>query len=399
MSFSGNTPVITREQIEYLKEAGLIVLTDRDEQLESYCYVNTPATEPAYLKRCRGIVYDGNKLVLEALPYTEEYPNKIDVLSKALPLDLSTYKVFPSYEGTLLRVFNYEGKWYTTTHRKLDATRSKWGSSKSFGQYFEEALEEACKESFALSELIRDGEGSMVTKFQKNVLDPSRVYLFLLLATHQTRIVCDGALWPTVLHVGTIVNGILVHDDDIKIKRPEVLSVSTLEDLVEWVSESDYTQTQGAIIFGPDNRQYKILNDQYKLYSSVRANVPSIKFRYLQIRTNYDLVEQLKILYPERIPDFNKYEECLEIVAKRIYEAYVNRFIRKQHTVVPQGEFNVMKRCHEWHCANKDTNRISLEKVRAVLSEQTPTSLNHMIKEILYPLVAVNMGLKRIRVE
>ncbi len=31
-------------------------------------------------------------------------------------------------EGTLIRIFYFNDKWIITTHRKLDAFKSKWGS-------------------------------------------------------------------------------------------------------------------------------------------------------------------------------------------------------------------------------------------------------------------------------
>jgi hypothetical protein len=398
MSFSGNSS-ITRAQIETLKEQGLVMMTDKDESLESYCYTNIPSNDPNYLKRCRGIVFDGEELVMEALPYTEELPNEMEILRRYLPSDLSTCKIFPSCEGTLLRVFNYKEKWYTTTHRKLDANRSKWGSRQSFGSYFAQALKEACRYDEALRELLGDDEKHIVLNLHKNVLNPSRIYLFLLLANEHTRVVCDAVENPTVFHVGTIIDGKLDHADNIQIRKPDVLNVSNLDDLIDWVNTAPPTLYQGAIIFGLDNRQYKVLNENYKSSLLVRGNVPSVKFRYLQIRNDVDLVDRLLYLYPDKRRDFDKYEECLELSAKRIYTAYVNRFIHKQHTVVPQDEFNVMKKCHEWHCTDRNANHISLEKVRQVLSDQTPTFLNHMIRKMLYPSNMVNEGLKRIRIE
>lgn len=41
-------------------------------------------------------------------------------------------------EGTTIRVFNHKDKWYCTTHRKIDAFRSRWGNTKSFGEIFAE---------------------------------------------------------------------------------------------------------------------------------------------------------------------------------------------------------------------------------------------------------------------
>lgn len=46
------------------------------------------------------------------------------------------------YEGTLIIVFNHNGKWYTTTRRCLDANESIWIKNNSYGQLFTEAINE-----------------------------------------------------------------------------------------------------------------------------------------------------------------------------------------------------------------------------------------------------------------
>lgn len=44
----------------------------------------------------------------------------------------------PKFEGTLLRIFKYDGKVYHSTHRRLDASRSRWGNSATFLEMYEE---------------------------------------------------------------------------------------------------------------------------------------------------------------------------------------------------------------------------------------------------------------------
>jgi hypothetical protein len=49
-----------------------------------------------------------------------------------------TTKFRYSFEGTVIRMFYHDGKCYYATNRKLDCSKSKWGSKKSFYQMFEE---------------------------------------------------------------------------------------------------------------------------------------------------------------------------------------------------------------------------------------------------------------------
>ena len=51
-----------------------------------------------------------------------------------------SFVVQDAHEGSLLRAFCVNDTWYITTHRKLDAFRSKWASRQSFGAQFVESL-------------------------------------------------------------------------------------------------------------------------------------------------------------------------------------------------------------------------------------------------------------------
>ena len=74
-------------------------------------------------------------------------------------------------------------------------------------------------------------------------------------------------------------------------------------------------------------------------------------------------------------------ENVLYDIAVSIYNAYKERFIQKQYRTTPKEQFQVVKTCHEWHKMDRKQNRVSLEKVIEVLNTQSPSNLNHMIKE------------------
>jgi DNA-binding ferritin-like protein (Dps family) len=136
------------------------------------------------------------------------------------------------------------------------------------------------------------------------------------------------------------------------------------------------------LVFAPNNKQFKIVNTKYfKLYK-VRGNEPSIKFRYLQLRNDKDMLEDLKGLYPHMIESFDKYEKNIQILAKRIHSSYISRFIKKEFTTVSQTQFKIIKECHSWHLENREQNRVNQQKVIDVINNQNATHVNHMIKEL-----------------
>ena len=47
--------------------------TDEDGDLSLYCYIDSNKDSPDYVKHCRGLVYDKDKLVVKTYAYSEEY--------------------------------------------------------------------------------------------------------------------------------------------------------------------------------------------------------------------------------------------------------------------------------------------------------------------------------------
>ena len=101
------------------------------------------STDPDELN-VRGVIKDDkNDVVCMSFGNTPEVvTTDIDGLNNLIaPLVNDTTRFFASYEGTVLRVWYYEGLgWFLSTHRKLSAAKSKWGHDQTFKQLFDRAL-------------------------------------------------------------------------------------------------------------------------------------------------------------------------------------------------------------------------------------------------------------------
>jgi hypothetical protein len=370
---------ITRETIEKL--GSRVSMTDSDEEmnLQLFCYVRCGPEDENIVKQCRGIVFNNENIVMQAFPYTNELSHTaVDEIEKNIGPNFENCTVFDSYEGTLIRVFNFSGKWFTSTHRKLNAFRSKWSSKESFGTSFKRALEFEVENNPDLKSALPENEECLIERFQ-SILDPNKQYMFLVLHNEENRIVCDAPENPTLFHVGTFVNNQLVMNEDIYIPRPKQHNFTSLKNLVNYVNNINVKNIQGVIIFAPDNKQYKILHSEYLNLFQARGNEPSIKYRYLQVRMNRSLCDILYYLYPNMTYQFEEYENTIYKIAQIIYTCYVNRYIKKQWVTVEVEEFNVMRKCHSLYEADRK-NRITLNKVNDILNQQTPTNLNKMIR-------------------
>ena len=336
-----------------------IVEFDKDDKLTLYCYENCTNNSDDVVKSCRGVVFDGDKKVFQGLPYSDEYVVK-DGDDYGIK-DFGATTFFNSYEGCLIRVFWHGDKWYKSTHHKLDACKSKWGSAKSYGDIFNENIDWG----------VVEGK-----------LDKECGYLFLLENIADNRLVCSALENPNVWHVGTIKGGVLDVSDDIGVKKPSPLSFKSVDELNGHVRDMDFMLHQGLIAFKENGQQVKIYNDEYKKFLDTRGNESSIRFRYIQVRMDADKRERLRYLYPNHVEDFEKYEDILTIIADFIYKSYVERFIYKQFKRTPKDEYKIIQIAHQWHLADRDRNKISLRKITELLNDQSPVYLNRIIKRL-----------------
>ena len=377
---NNNESEFNRKTIDSL--GNRVRLTDKDETsgLELFCYVQCNSNDTLALRQCRGVVFHEDQLVMQAFPYTIEYVHTdLDIINNNLGNILNECKFFDAYEGNLIRMFYFSDRWYISTHRKLNAFRSKWAARESFGTCFKKALDQLYDDNEQFRNSIPDGEENLLDRFQ-NTLDKNKQYMFLVMHSIENRIVCSTPENPTVYHVGSFVNGKLDMEDNCNVPYPQEHTFKNINDVVEHVKNVDIRYLQGLICFGPDNKQYKIIHKEYNELFRARGNEPSIKFRYIQTRMNRRVVDMLYHLYPDMSKTFEEIENSIYQISKNIYNSYVQRFIKKKFVTVPTEEFNVIKECHKWHEVDRVNNRINIDKVIEILNQQTPTSINRMIR-------------------
>lgn len=369
---------------DFIKNSSyLLKKTDTLNELDLYCYNSCSIDDSDLLKKCRGVVFKGEELIMAGYPYTAEYStDKVEELVDKYGSDFSSYHVFNSHEGCLLRVFNYGDKWYTTTHKKLDANKSRWSSKRSFGQLLEEAIDNLYKSNSKFAESLGDlSEDSTSYELFLSKLDKTKQYMFLLLNTNENRIVCQAPSEVSVLNVG-VLNGPkseLSFEEVHHMPVPTKLELSDIDSVLKYADSVDYNELQGVIVFSKGTC-FKIYNLTYLELYEARGNVQSVKFRYLQVRNSKDMVDKLYYLYPQYSDYFHEYENTLWSIGNYITNCYVQRFIKKKRVEVPQDEYRIIRQCHGWHIENRSHNRVNIHKVMDILSHQHPVFLNRLIK-------------------
>lgn len=360
-----------------------IKLVDSDNGLDLFCYIKCDNNDNKIIQESRGVVFEGENIIMKGFPHTLEYKqHDLEIVEKEILDVFDKCLFYDSHEGSLIRMFYFKDKWYSSTHRKLDFYKSKWASKESFGECFVKALEEQVNMNENLASALANSDKETTLDKYQSLLDKSKQYMFLLLNNSENRLVSDSPVNPTIFHVGTFIDGNLSMCEDIYIPYPNHHKFKNIDEIFYYVDKMDYKTTQGIIIFTPNNTQYKIYNKTYHDFYNVRGNESSIKFRYLQVRLEKRPNDMLHYLYPEFSKSFDEYEDNIYEIGKNIYASYIDRFIKKQYVTVPVEEFNVIKECHTWHIEDRLTNRISLNKVLDILNRQTPTNLNRMIRHL-----------------
>jgi hypothetical protein len=210
--------------------------------------------------------------------------------------------------------------------------------------------------------------------------------VFLVSNNNENRIVCDvpNENESSITHIGTFMNGEEVKNDEIGLNHPIEFEISSFSQLHEVVKTIDPKKYQGVYCKG--ETCFKILNDEYKELFDIRGNVPSIKFRYLQLRKDKVAVEKFKKLYPDQLYKFALYENFITDIALRLFEVYIDRYFNKVLVVVPPTEHRILKQCNT-HCVSLDKNNgkalFGVPLMREFIDMQSPTAINHLIKHYL----------------
>lgn len=362
-----------------------IKLTDTYGELKLYHYTECNDQSNEMIKRNRGIIRNAeDKIVCSSFGYTQEVCSNNPELIKSIVSNFSQCHIYDAEEGATIRLFYHKDRWNISTHRKINAYFSKWGNPKckSFGELFMEGLVWELKNG-CLKDVLFTEEN--VFDEYCNLLDINKTYAFLVRNCRENRIVCVEPEHPQIFFIGSFDNktNLLVEGNTSHISYPHLNNFSSIEDVITYVNNIDYTRKQGVIIYMPNQTQLKILNPIYCDYFKIRGNEPSIKFRYLQLRTDKNSVAMLYNLYPEFINEFEKYENILTDLGAKIHKSYIKRYINNEYISVPQPEYFIMQRCHEWHLEDRIHNKINYYKILDIIDNQTATSLNKLIKPYL----------------
>ena len=331
------------------------------------------------LEKYRGVVIEKNRekyrIVCRSFPYTHEHVVKTFTIPEFI---FGTVSVVKAYEGTVLRLWWYESenesesesRWYLSTHRKIDGTRSRWCGSKTFGEMFEEVWNE-----------------DLYSK-----LDKKLVHIFLL-CHPENRLACIYPQ-PVLYQVGVYdpttddFLDITLHRIDESIPLPEKVEVESFDQLESLVQKMDWKCETGVLLSTKENDEYrKILNEEYYNKRELRGNEPNLRMRWFQLHEQ-NKHEELEDLLPEKESFFSQLKKDNDEVIEYLLDLYDYRYYQSNFLRLPRENFIVLEdfdRC--WQQRQEEeklqyTEENTIKILKEVLKRYNPRIRNALIRHL-----------------
>lgn len=290
------------------------------------------------------------------------------------PIVTDQTRFYKSYEGTILRVWNDGLSWWLSTHRKINAWHSKWGSSINYGSMFCTALSKIYASEETTSELIFN----VWTKG----LNRNKVYVIMMRSYKANRKVCDTTDEPLLYCIGSFDRNkdFEFSNDNVETRLDspaEITDINTPEDLIQRVVALDPRDCQGIVLMNPDSTSAKVINLEYARLDALRGNVPNVIHRYVQLRWTSQ-IEDYKQLYPEHKPKFDHWERIMGNIVAAVMRKYIERFVHKRQVRLPEEQYNLMVALHDLYMQQlRHINaRASEEHIWYILSTWSERQVN-----------------------
>lgn len=249
------------------------------------------------VQEARGLIIEDKTWKVIAYPFKRFFnygePN-------AAKIDWNSAKVQTKEDGSLIKVYFYNGEWKVGTSGTIDAEDAELGDSTNFKQLFDEA--------------------AMNSGFDYDKLDPHFTYIFELLSP-KNQIVCPQTR-TKIVHLGTRDNRTCEEIEvNIGVEKPKEWNLSSLESCIAKASQFDYTQ-EGFVVKDKYYNRIKVKSEDYVRVHRLANNNNITLERGIDLVRNNETFEFLTYFpqYKDYLDDiynklnvlFCEIDECVE---------------------------------------------------------------------------------------
>ena len=192
------------------------------------------------VREARGLILEDKTWKIVCYPfkkffnYGEAYADEID---------WETAKVTSKEDGSLIKIYHYNGEWRVGTNSTIDAEDAVLNSPyyRNFRELFDVAANNC--------------------KFDFDRLDPNYTYLMELCSCHNTIVVPYNE--PKLFHIGTRNNITCEEEEvDIGIEKPKEWALSSLNDCIAMAATFDFTR-EGFVCRDKNYHRVKVKSEDY----------------------------------------------------------------------------------------------------------------------------------------
>lgn len=323
----------------------------------------------------KGIIYThDHTLVVPNFSVPKEFvlPDQREALQEQLPS--FPVRAFESVEGTLLRVFYFNGGWQVTTPSRLDAFASTWASSVSFGAQFNECIQHMTGVSLDvfLCSLRTDRKyffllPTMGINRLGRVAAPDEVPRFFLVAIEDAH----------GFHYGDA----LPRDETNAWSYLEAFTFETIEALEKVVRARSAVTLYFSAADARFGREmvhvWRCVSREYADRCALRNNEANVLVRDLELHPEPARRRAFREMYPE--VNFDALvDEPLRNVIRFLHHSYLARFIHREHTLLAKPLYQILKKCHQRYLDTRE--RTTQATIRTILMEQSPKTILTLMK-------------------
>jgi len=279
------------------------------------------------VRQCNGIIME--KSTLKIICYSFEKciddENKLDERINTENMQLQFV-----LEGAMVRLYFYQNNWYLATKKCINASKSKWMSSKNFLTLFEECLASL----------------QHIEKLQEK-LDTKCCYTFIIMHPENNIILQNKVL--KLFHISTRnLNTLEEIESNIGIEKApsKSFSIEEVPGMIESLkNEINYTY-EGYMIVDNNYNRHKFKTSIYKNLRTIWGNNNNRFYRYLELRKDFNLLNQYLIYFPYDKQLLFEYEENLNKLAFKILECYKNKHVLKKDDKIPFYYSKIIYKLH-----------------------------------------------------
>jgi hypothetical protein len=269
-------------------------------------------------------------------------------------------------DGTVIRLYNYKGTWYTATTKCIDANHSYWSSKKTFDSMFWEIFDK-----------------------DTNNLDVSYTYVFVLI--HKDNRIVINHKYNNLIYINRIHNDSKLEDytnhfysDDKNRSIRRTKQIESNNGEIHYPLDDYYNPSKRGVIIKFYNKElnnwiiYQYDFNSYSQIKQVRGNVPLIRMRYLELLQDQDTLQRLEDYYKESFFLFTMIKHQMNNLYKEIHKLYFDSHIK--HTVTVTEDHPFYRTMKQLHGIYKNTgNPITLEEVKKKVDTLDPNVLRKFL--------------------